>query len=61
MIIAESERLLLRELTPMDAPRMYEIYCDREVMRFMGPPPASVEDECSGIFSHIENYYRRRG
>src|SRR4051794_31916420 len=61
MIVAETKRLILRELSPDDAPRMFEIYSDRDVMRFMRPSPASVDAERDGIRSHIEDYYRRFG
>ena len=61
MIVIETHRLLIRELRPADAARMFEIYSDPQVMRFMGPPPASVEVEEKSILSHVENYYRKLG
>jgi ribosomal-protein-alanine N-acetyltransferase len=61
MIIAETKRLILRELTPGDARSLFSMYSDPQVMRFMGPPPDSVEMERRGIEAHIENSYRRYG
>ena len=61
MIVAETSRLILRELTPLDAPRLFEIYGDPDVMRFMGPSPASVDVEREGVLRHVDNYYRRFG
>jgi [ribosomal protein S5]-alanine N-acetyltransferase len=61
MLMAETTRLLLRELVPADAGRMFEIYSDPATMAFMGPPPGSVEEEAGNIARHAEQYYRRRG
>ena len=61
MVIAETERLLLREFVPADAEALFRLYSDPQVMRFMGPPPASVEEECANIERHREWYYRRFG
>jgi ribosomal-protein-alanine N-acetyltransferase len=59
--ITRTERLLLRRFTPADAAEMHRIYSDAEVMRFMGPPPASVEEEADNLRAHARKYYERLG
>ncbi|MBV9773193.1 MAG: GNAT family N-acetyltransferase, partial [Gemmatimonadetes bacterium] len=61
MPVTETARLLLRPFTPADAPALHRIYSDPEVMRFMGPPPASVEQEEANLRAHVRNYYERLG
>jgi len=61
MIIAETKRLILRELTPDDAPALFTINSGAQVMRFMGAPPNSVEVERRNIEAHIQNSYRPHG
>lgn len=34
MFLLKTERLLLRQFQPLDAEAMYDIFCDKEVMRF---------------------------
>lgn len=56
-----TDRLRLRELTEADAADLFRIYQDPVVMRFMGPPPGSVEEECANIRRHRRRYYERYG
>jgi RimJ/RimL family protein N-acetyltransferase len=58
-VIAETDRLFLRELCPADAAPLFEMYRNPHVMRFMGPPPPSAADEARNIRLHVENCYRR--
>jgi ribosomal-protein-alanine N-acetyltransferase len=60
-VVTRTARLLLRRFTPADAGAMYRIYGDAEVMRFMGPPPASVADEAANLRAHVAKYYERQG
>jgi RimJ/RimL family protein N-acetyltransferase len=60
-VVTRAARLLLRRFTPADAGAMYRIYRDAEVMRFMGPPPASVADEAANLRAHVAKYYDRLG
>ena len=60
-MVTETARLLIRRFTPADAPALYRIYGDAEVMRFMGPPPASLEEETANLLAHVRNYYERLG
>jgi RimJ/RimL family protein N-acetyltransferase len=61
MVIVETNRLVLRELVPGDAGRMFDIYSDPETMAFMGPAHGSVAEEAENIARHAEHYYRRKG
>lgn len=54
-------RLLLRELHLADASELFRIYQDPVVMRFMGPPPATVEEERANIERHRRQSYDRYG
>ncbi|HEU4561927.1 MAG TPA: GNAT family N-acetyltransferase [Longimicrobium sp.] len=60
-VVTETARLLLRRFTPADAAAMYRIYGDAEVMRFMGPPPASVDEEAANLRAHARKYYEALG
>jgi ribosomal-protein-alanine N-acetyltransferase len=57
----ETPRLRLRELTVQDAPTLFSFYQDATVMRFMGPPPATIDDEIENIETHRGRYYESRG
>ena len=59
-IILETERLLLREILPEDAPKMYELNLDPEVIRYTGDPPFGSVSEAEEF---IRNYpdYRKNG
>src|SRR5258708_37482137 len=59
--ILRTNRLILRELTIEDAPNLFRIYSDPLTMRFMGPPPPTVEAEAANIANHIRNSYGRWG
>lgn len=61
MIVTETARLSLRQFTPEDAARNYEIYTDAENMRFMGKQPESIEFERYHLQRHIDIYYNARG
>ena len=63
MQVAETARLILREITPADAEDFYRIYTDAETMKFQGDLPEnySVEVERYYLGKHIEKYYRQRG
>lgn len=61
MITCETENLILREFEPSDAEGLFRIYSDPDTTRFLGGPPASVEEERRNIQNHIENYYRVHG
>lgn len=43
--VLETERFVLREITPEDAPELFRIYGDPEVMRYFGSPPIATLEE----------------
>ena len=53
----ETDRLLLRRFEVSDAERLFEIYSDRETMKFMGRGPETVEDERGALERHKKIYY----
>src|SRR4051812_13066654 len=61
MNVIETERLILRLLTPDDAPDLFNIYSETEVLKFMGGSPGSLEDARKNIENHIRSYYEARG
>jgi ribosomal-protein-alanine N-acetyltransferase len=61
MNVLETERLILRQVTPADAADLYRIYTDPENMKFMGRQPDSIEFEREHIQKHIVNYYEKYG
>jgi RimJ/RimL family protein N-acetyltransferase len=44
-VIFETERLRARDWSPADAPAVFEIYRDADVVRFLGSVPQPVVDE----------------
>ena len=60
-LIAETEHLLLRELTADDADALLALYRQPAVAAVLGPPPATVEDERAAILAHRAEYYDRHG
>lgn len=61
MWIAETERLILREMTAEDAEDFFRIYNDPETMKFIIKTFVSLEDVRGQIENHIESYYKKYG
>jgi ribosomal-protein-alanine N-acetyltransferase len=61
MRIAETERLILREMTAEDAEDFFRIYNDRKTKKFVVKTFISLEDVRGQIEKHIENYYKKYG
>ena len=57
----ETTRLQMRELTEADAPALLALYRAPAIVRFMGPPPASLAEEVANIRTHRAQYYATRG
>ena len=57
-IVLETPRLRLRQFTPDDVGRLFDLNSDPEVMRFLGPPPSleTLQDEI--IPFHLAVYQR---
>ena len=60
-IIRETDNLILREFSEDDAEDLFRIYSEGDTMRFLGGPPASVEEERRHIRDHIESCYDKLG
>ncbi|MDP9367172.1 MAG: GNAT family N-acetyltransferase [Chloroflexota bacterium] len=63
-VILETERLILREWTPEDAPAAFAIYGDPAVMRYigaMGTPDPDVDHTRAGLERAIARYRQRPG
>lgn len=60
-IVCATENLLLREFDVGDAESLFRIYSNRETMRFLGDPPAAIEEERNNIRNHIESCYKKLG
>lgn len=52
-----TERLLIREICPMDVESLYELYRDRESVRFLDPLYEDPEEEREYIRNYIRNVY----
>ena len=61
MQIAETKRLIFRQITVDDAEDLHRIYNDPKTMKFMGRMSDSLEFEREQIQKHIENYYKKYG
>lgn len=61
MMISETEKLVIREFNSEDAEDLFRIYSNAETMRFLGDPPASLEEERGNIQNHIARYYNELG
>jgi ribosomal-protein-alanine N-acetyltransferase len=53
----ETERLILRELLPIDAQGMFELDSDAEVHRFLGNQPVKTIEESGETISFIRQQY----
>lgn len=60
-IIIETDRLLLCELTDADHDRLYELYQDPEMNRFIGGPPPPYEEYVARVRETWPGYYRKHG
>jgi ribosomal-protein-alanine N-acetyltransferase len=59
MLIAETERLILREMTAEDAEDFFRIYNDPQIKKFVVKNSISLEEVRGQIENHIENYYKK--
>ena len=60
-IFVETERLILRELVPEDAERMFLLDSNPEVMRYLGRNTVTKVEESSEIIEKIRKQYRENG
>jgi len=61
MLIAETERLILREMTAEDAEDFCRIYNDPQTMKFLGRTFVSLEEVRGQIEKHTKDYYEQYG
>ena len=62
-IIGQTERLLLRETSPMDGEIFYELNSDPEVIKYTGDPPFQSLQEASqflAAYDHFQKHNRGR-
>lgn len=55
--ILETERLKLREITLRDVPRLYELYQDESITRYMEPLYEDIKQELSYTQDYINHIY----
>jgi RimJ/RimL family protein N-acetyltransferase len=55
-----SSRVMLRWMTPADAEDIYEIFSDKEVMRYWSRGPLVTRDEAREMLVSIERCFRER-
>lgn len=55
--ILRTERCIIREMTPEDVPALYEIYADRQTVRYMEDLYDDPEEEIRYTKAYIENIY----
>jgi len=61
MKIAETDRLIIREFTLDDAEDLFGFYSQPLTMKYLGAPPASIEEVRGDIADHIHKYYGELG
>jgi RimJ/RimL family protein N-acetyltransferase len=59
--IAETKRLKLREITVLDVPRLYELYADESITRYMEPLFPEMQQEVEYTKGYIRNIYKFYG
>ncbi|MFI3200305.1 MAG: GNAT family N-acetyltransferase [Eubacteriales bacterium] len=56
-IVITTSRCILREITLEDVPKLYEIYCEKEVTQYVEPLYENMEEEMEYTKKYIENMY----
>lgn len=56
-VIKETERLIIREMTPEDTDALYSLYEDKSVVEFMEDLPGNKEEEKEYIADYIDKVY----
>ena len=60
-LIIETERLLMRELLPEDAPGMFALDSNPKVHQYLGNNPVQSMEQIHGAIDSIRNQYLTRG
>jgi ribosomal-protein-alanine N-acetyltransferase len=58
--VLETERLILREITPADAEDVFRIYADPQVIRYWGSAPLASIDEAGHKIQGVIDAFRER-
>lgn len=58
--VLETERLLLRAVTPADAPEMFRLLSDRRVTRYFGQPPMTALDQATERVRRMQSSFQER-
>jgi RimJ/RimL family protein N-acetyltransferase len=59
--IVSTERLKIREISTSDVPRLYELYKDENITKYMEPLFPEIEQEIEYTRNYIENVYKFYG
>lgn len=59
--IEETERLIIREITKADVPRLYELYAEEEITRYMESLFPTLQEEEEYTENYIKNVYQFYG
>ena len=60
-IIAETSRLILREIELTDDAGMFELDSNPNVLRYIGTPPLTHIDQSRDVIRFIRNQYEQYG
>lgn len=60
-IVAETERLILREILPTDIDGMFELDADPEVHKYLGNNPVTDKSDIVGAIDFIRQQYSEHG
>jgi len=58
--VIEAERVSLRHLEQSDTDSLFEIFSDREALRFWGFPPFNERAEAAKLLGEIHDYFRQK-
>ena len=56
----ETERLVLRPVTEADAPALFDVFSDAEVMRYWSRPPMTSMDQARAFVTEIQAHWHAR-
>lgn len=60
-IHVETERLILRDIDPIDTVGLFDMDSDPDVHRFLGNKPIKTMEEAEAIIAHIQSSYELHG
>jgi RimJ/RimL family protein N-acetyltransferase len=60
-LLAETERLIIREIVPTDVDEMFELHSDPEVHRYLGNKTVTTKAETIDIINFVRQQYNDHG